>query len=43
VLYYAVLAGFVMMLVRSVQVGVGNLRRGYSVLERPDAFETTEA
>jgi len=43
VLYYAVLAGFVMMLVRSVQVSVGNIRRGYSVLERPEAFEATEA
>lgn len=41
VVYYAVLFGFVMMLVRSVQVTVGNLRRGYSVLERPEAFDGT--
>lgn len=41
VVYYAVLFGFVMMLVRSVQVAIGNIRRGYSVLERPEAFEGT--
>lgn len=41
IVYYAVLFGFVMMLVRSVQVTVGNLRRGYSVLERPEAFDGT--
>ncbi|MEP9351349.1 TRAP transporter small permease [Xanthobacter sp. KR7-225] len=38
-LYYAVLFGFVMMLLRSVQVAFGNLKRGYSILERPEAFE----
>ena len=38
-LYYAVLFGFVMMLLRSLQVAFGNIRRGYSVLERPEAFE----
>lgn len=37
--YYAVLFGFVMMLIRSVQVSIGNIRRGYGVLERPEAFE----
>jgi len=41
VVYYAVLFGFVMMLIRSVQVSVGNVRRGYSVLERPEAFDGT--
>lgn len=41
VVYYAVLFGFVMMLIRSVQVAIGNIRRGYSVLERPEAFEGT--
>ncbi|MFG1344640.1 TRAP transporter small permease [Xanthobacter autotrophicus DSM 431] len=41
IVYYAVLFGFVMMLIRSVQVTVGNLRRGYSVLERPEAFDGT--
>ena len=39
--FYLVLAGFVLMLLRSIQVLIGNYRRGYSVLERPDAFETT--
>ncbi|MFG1357472.1 TRAP transporter small permease [Xanthobacter pseudotagetidis] len=37
--YYAVLFGFVMMLVRSLQVSWGNIRRGYSILEKPEAFE----
>jgi TRAP-type C4-dicarboxylate transport system permease small subunit len=36
--YGAVLAGFVLMFVRSIIVGVANWRRGYSVLERPEAF-----
>ena len=38
--FYLVLAGFVLMLIRSIQVAIGNYRRGYSVLERPGAFET---
>ncbi len=37
--YGAVLAGFVLMFVRSIQVSVANWRRGYSVLERPEAFD----
>ena len=37
--YGSVLAGFVFMFVRSVQVSVANWRRGYSVLERPEAFD----
>ena len=37
--YGAVLAGFLFMFVRSVQVSVANWRRGYSVLERPEAFD----
>jgi TRAP-type C4-dicarboxylate transport system permease small subunit len=37
--FYAVFAAWVLMLVRAVQVAVQNLRRGYSVLERPAAFE----
>lgn len=41
--YYLVLLGFVLMLVRSVQVAVQNWRRGYSILERPGAFDGTEA
>ena len=37
--FYSVFAAFVLMLIRSVQVAVGNWRRGYSVLERPGAFD----
>lgn len=37
--FYLVFAGFLLMLLRSIQVAVGNWRRGYSVLERPEAFE----
>jgi TRAP-type C4-dicarboxylate transport system permease small subunit len=40
--YYAVLLGFVLMLVRSIQITVENWRRGYSILERPGAFDGTE-
>ena len=38
--FYAILAGFVLMFIRSIQVFIANYRRGYSVLERPGAFET---
>ena len=41
--YYLVLLGFVLMLLRSIQVAVQNWRRGYSILERPGAFDGTEA
>lgn len=37
--YVTVLAGFVLMFARSVMVAVANWRRGYSVLERPEAFQ----
>ena len=40
--YYAVLLGFVLMFGRSIQVAVENWRRGYSILERPGAFDGTE-
>ncbi|WP_341988586.1 TRAP transporter small permease [Azorhizobium sp. AG788] len=43
ILYWAVFAAFVLMLLRSVQVAIANLRRGYSPLERPEAFDGTEA
>lgn len=39
VVFYAVFAGFLLMLVRSIQVFVKDIRRGYSVLERPEAFD----
>lgn len=41
--YYAVLAAFVLMLLRSIQVTLANVRRGYSALERPEAFDAVEA
>ena len=31
------------MFVRSLQVSVGNWRRGYSILERPEAFDTARS
>ena len=40
--YYAVLLGFAMMFARSIQIAVENWRRGYSILERPGAFDGTE-
>lgn len=42
IVFYSVLAGFVLMLGRSVQVFVSNQRRGYSVLERPEEFQKVE-
>lgn len=41
-IYWAVFAAFVLMFLRSVQVTVGNVRRGYSMLDRPEAFDTAE-
>ena len=40
--YYAVLAGCVLMFVRSVQVAIQHLRQGYSILERPGAYDGFE-
>ena len=37
--YGFVFIGFVLMWFRAVQVAVANWRRGYSVLERPEAFD----
>lgn len=37
--FMVVCAAFVLMALRGVQVMIGNLRRGYSILERPDAFD----
>jgi TRAP-type C4-dicarboxylate transport system permease small subunit len=37
--FYTVLAAWVLMLVRALQVAWANWRRGYSVLERPEAFD----
>ncbi len=40
IVFYSVLAAFVLMLFRSIQVFIANMRRGYSVLERPEAFQS---
>jgi TRAP-type C4-dicarboxylate transport system permease small subunit len=42
-IYGCVFVGFILMFVRSVQVAWANWRRGYSVLERPEAFEPVMA
>ena len=42
IFYYVVLGGFVMMFVRAIQVASENWRRGYSILERPAAFDGTQ-
>lgn len=39
VLFYTILAAFFLMLLRSIQVFVADIKRGYSVLERPGAFD----
>ena len=38
--YWLTLIGFVLMLGRSIQVSWQNWRNGYSILERPEAFES---
>ncbi|AYM83049.1 TRAP transporter small permease [Agrobacterium radiobacter] len=40
IVFYTVLAAFVLMFFRSVQVFIDNMRRGYSVLERPEEFQS---
>ena len=39
IVYGAVCLSFILMFVRSLQVSVENWRRGYSILERPEAFD----
>lgn len=39
IVFYSVLAGFALMLIRQIQVFIADFRRGYSVLERPEAFD----
>ncbi|KQT54558.1 ABC transporter permease [Aureimonas sp. Leaf454] len=39
VVFYAIFAAFALMALRSIQVFVQNLKRGYSVLERPGDFD----
>jgi TRAP-type C4-dicarboxylate transport system permease small subunit len=42
IVFYSVLLAFVLMLFRSIQVFISNLRRGYSVLDRPEEFQKVE-
>ena len=42
-IYGWVFAGFLLMTLRSAQVAWQNWRRGYSVLERPEAYDMAEA
>lgn len=37
--FYSVFAAFFLMMVRQIQVFIADIRRGYSVLERPAAFD----
>ena len=39
VVFYSVFAGFALMALRQIQVFIADVRRGYSVLERPEAFD----
>lgn len=41
--FLIVFGAFVLMALRGVQVFIGNFRRGYSVLERPGAFDGSDA
>jgi TRAP-type C4-dicarboxylate transport system permease small subunit len=38
-IYACVFAGFILMFIRSFQVSIDNWRRGYSILEKPEAFD----
>jgi TRAP-type C4-dicarboxylate transport system permease small subunit len=40
--YWLAFAGFAMMVLRSVQVTWIHLRQGYSILERPEAYDSVE-
>lgn len=40
--YWLAFAGFALMALRSVQVAFENWRRGYSMLERPEAFDPVD-
>ncbi|MGV1754376.1 TRAP transporter small permease [Agrobacterium sp. CG674] len=42
IVFYTVFAAFVLMFLRSIQVFIANIRRGYSVLERPEEFQSVE-
>ena len=40
IVYGVVMFGFALMTVRAVQVAIGNWKRGYSILERPDMADS---
>jgi TRAP-type C4-dicarboxylate transport system permease small subunit len=40
--FMMVFVSFVLMTLRSIQVAVANVRRGYSILERPEAFDGSQ-
>jgi TRAP-type C4-dicarboxylate transport system permease small subunit len=40
--YWLALIGFVIMLLRAAMVAYTNWRQGYSVLERPEAYDGTD-
>ncbi|MEY2873285.1 MAG: hypothetical protein RLZZ373_656 [Pseudomonadota bacterium] len=42
ILYWLACAGFALMAIRAVQVAWQNHRRGYSALQRPEAFDDTD-
>jgi TRAP-type C4-dicarboxylate transport system permease small subunit len=42
IVYWLAFLGFVLMLARAVVVAIKNWRQGYSVLERPEAYDGTE-
>lgn len=39
IVFYAVFAGFLLMFLRAIQSFVNDIRRGYTALERPEAFD----
>ncbi|RJF92314.1 TRAP transporter small permease [Noviherbaspirillum saxi] len=43
IIYWVALAGFAMMTIRAAQITWKNWRQGYSILERPEAYDGTEA
>lgn len=42
IVYWVALAGFAMMTVRAAQIAWRNWKQGYSILERPEAYDGTE-
>jgi TRAP-type C4-dicarboxylate transport system permease small subunit len=40
IVFYSVFAAFALMMLRQIQVFVADVRRGYSVLEYPEKFDT---